>query len=146
MQKLILSILFLTVITTFSFGQSLDSVKLADNEIPAGYTKSEDLLCATPHASSFYSQVDLYASFLGKAVKKDYQSFGKKGDNGSILYFEFDKVFNGQDFLNGLLWGKSSKPTRSEPDEYYAKGNILVVWSFSLKSEIKNSSKEKVLR
>lgn len=111
-----------------------------------GYTESDKMLCVTPHASSFYSQTGLYETFLGKIKSKQFQSLEKKGDKGSILYFEFEKEFTGQGFLNGLLWGEGKKPTKSEPDEYYTKGNILVIWSFDLKSEIKKVSKEKVIR
>ncbi|HVY74179.1 MAG TPA: hypothetical protein VG890_05075 [Puia sp.] len=114
------------------------------SEVPSGYTKSNDLLCVTPHASSFYTQTDLYEAFLGKVTRKEFQSFSKKGDEGSILYFEFEKEFSGQSFLDGLLWGQGSKPTKSEPDEYYAKGNMLIIWSFNLKSELKKISKAKV--
>ncbi len=116
---------------------------LSDAEIPIGYKQSKELLCRTPHAYSFYEQTDLY-SFLGNVVKKDFQSFDKKGDKGSILYFQFDKDFNGQDFLNGLLYGNGSKPTKSEPDEYFAKGTILIIWSFLIDSQIKKISKDKV--
>jgi len=142
LMKTLLTILFALFIS-FSFGQPIDSLKLTDSEIPTGYSKSDKLLCVTPHASSFYTQTDLYESFLGKVTKKEFQSFEKKGDKGSILYFEFEKEFNGQMFLEGLLWGRDSKPTKSEPDEYFAKGNILVIWSFNLKSEIKQVSKTK---
>lgn len=145
LRKLILAT-FVAITSVFSFGQNIDSLKLNDNEIPSDYSKSNELLCMTPHAYSFYIQTDIYETFLGKVTKKEFQSFGKKGDKGSILYFEFEKEFNGQGFLDGLLWGQDLKPTKSEPDEYYAKGNILVIWSFSLKSELKKTSKIKIMR
>jgi hypothetical protein len=125
-------------------GQNLDSLKLTESEIPAGYTKSNELLCKTPHSLSLYQQMDMFESFLGKLDHKDFQSFDKKGDSGSILYFQFQKEFTGQGFLDGLLWGSDNKPSKSEPDEYYVKGNILVVWSFNYKSTLKSISKEKV--
>ncbi|HET7000743.1 MAG TPA: hypothetical protein VFI33_05530, partial [Puia sp.] len=124
--------------------QSIDSLKLTDSEIPAGYTKSNELLCKTPHALSLYQQMDMYESLLGKVEKKDFQSFAKKGDSGSILYFQFQNDFTGQGFLDGLFWGSDGKPSKSEPDEYFAKGNILVVWSFNFKSDLKSISKDKV--
>jgi len=131
-------------ISHFSLGQSIDSLKLQDTEIPSGYTKADKLLCLTPHACSFYEQTDLYASIVGKVTKKEFQSFEKKGDKGSILYFEFEKEFTADGFLAGLLWGQNSKPTKSEPDDYYFKGKILVIWGFNLKSDIKQVSKTKV--
>ena len=136
----------LALVTRLLFGQTIDSLKLIDTEIPTGYSKSNKLLCVTLHASSFYDQTDIYETFLGKVTKKEFQSFEKKGDKGSILYFEFEKEFNGQGFLNGLLWGQGTKPTKSEPDEYCAKGKILIIWSFNLKSELKQISKTKVTK
>ena len=141
----IVSIILLFAIPILSFGQ-IDSLKLTEGEIPSGYQSAKELLCVTPHASSFYDQTDIYGSLIGKVTKKEFQSFSKKGDKGSILYFEFEKEFKAQAFLNGLLWGSSSGPTKSEPDEYYAKGKILVIWSFNLKSELKAISKAKVMR
>ena len=142
-MKTIFTILFVTI-AGLLFGQTIDSLKLKDTEIPVGYSKSNKLLCVTPHADSFYNQTDLYETFLGKVTKKEFQSFNKKGDKGSILYFEFEEEFKGQTFLNGLLWGQESEPTKSEPDEYFVKGNILIIWSFNLKSELKQISKTKV--
>jgi hypothetical protein len=144
-RRFLVAVLF-TGITGIALGQPLDSLKLDDKEVPDGYSKSDELLCVTPHAYSFYTQTDLYETFLGKLTKKEFQSFGKKGDKGSILYFEFEKEFKGQDFLNGLLWGGGTKPSMSEPDEYYSKGNILIVWSFNLKSELKEISRTKVMK
>ena len=144
MNKKVLFTLLLVHIVGNSFAQTIDSLKLIDSDIPSGYSKSDKMICVTPHGCSFYSQTDLYEAFFGKVTKKEFQSFEKKGDKGSILYFVFEKEFNGQSFLNGLLWGEPLKPTKSEPEEYYAKGNILVIWSFNLKSELKQISKTKV--
>jgi hypothetical protein len=144
-KKILFTALFIFV-SALSFGQTIDSLKLNDTEIPAGYSKSTEMLCVTPHACSFYNQTDLYETFLGKITKKEFQSFDKKGDIGTILYFEFDKDFKGQSFLGALLWGQGKKPTKSEPDDYYAKGNILIIWSFNLKSELKQISKAKVTK
>ena len=135
-----------TAIVSLAFGQTLDSLKLNDPELPQEYSKSNRLLCVTPHASSFYDQTDLYESLLGKVRRKEFQSFEKKGDKGSILYFEFENDFTGQSFLNGLLWGQDTKPSKSKPDEYYAKGKFLILWSFNLKSELKQISKAKVTK
>lgn len=142
--------LFLThiliLIVAFSFAQSLDSLMLTDSELPAGYSKSDKILCVTPHGYSFYSTTDAYESMIGKVIQKQFQSFEKKGDKGSILYFEFEKEFDKQNFLEPLLWGEKTKPTKSEPEEYYSKGRFLVIWSFNLKSELKEVSKVKVMR
>lgn len=143
-MKIFLYSLLLVCTSHFAAAQSIDSLMLKDAEVPAGYSKSDKLICVTPHASSLFDQMDLYESFFGKVTKKSFQSFYKKGDKGSILYFEFDNEFKAQSFLNGLLWGKESKPTRSEPDEYYSKGNILIIWSFNQTSELKLASQTKV--
>lgn len=134
------------IASIFSFGQTIDSFKLTDSEIPKGYSKTDKLICKTVHAQSFYDQSDLYSPLVGTVVRKDFQSFEKKGDKGSILYFEFDKDFKGESFLQGLLWGKSGKQTKQEPDEYSIKGRFLVIWSFNLDSEIKKISKDKVTK
>lgn len=146
MTKKLFFTIVLALVTGLSFAQTIDSLKLSDTEVPTGYLKSNKLLCVTSHASSFYDQTDLYETFLGKVTKKEFQSFEKKGDKGSILYFEFENEFKGQGFLNGLLWGQDTKPTKSEPDEYYAKGKILIIWSFNLKSELKQISKSKIIK
>jgi hypothetical protein len=127
-----------------SFGQAIDSLKLADSEIPAEYSKSNEMFCVTPHACSLYNQSDLFETFIGKVVKKEFQSFSAKGDKGTIIYFQFEKEFKGQSFLEPLLWGEGKKPSKSEPDDYYAKGNILILWSFNIKSDLKKISKAKV--
>jgi hypothetical protein len=137
-------IIFLLFTFNYVRSQSIDSLKLTDTEIPAGYKKSDELLCKTPHSSSLYDQVNMYESILGKVERKDFQSFDKKGDSGSILYFQFQKDFIAQAFLDGLFWGSDGKPSKSEPDEYFVKGNILVVWSFNLKSTLKSISQKKV--
>ena len=58
----------LALVTRLSFGQTIDSLKLIDTEIPTGYSKSNKLLCVTLHASSFYDQTDIYETFLGKVT------------------------------------------------------------------------------
>lgn len=145
MKKLLCIVLLILGFQVYSFSQAIDSLKLKKGEIPEGYSESSKLLCKTVHACSFYEQIDLYVSFLGELVKKDFQSFAKKGDNGSILYFEFEKEFTGQAFLEGLLWGGSGKPSKQKSDEYFVKGKILIIWSFNLDNDLKKISKEKVI-
>ena len=144
--KSLLCIVCFVVASSILHAQSIDSLQLNANEIPAGYSSVNKLQCVTPHAASFYNQTDWYQGLIGKVVKKSFQSFSKKGDNGSILYVEFEDEFKAQAFLNGLLWGGEQKPTKSEPDDYYARGKILVIWSFKINSELKTLSMEKVKR
>ena len=75
-SKILFTILSTSIIG-FSFGQTIDSLKLNDIETPVGYLKSNELLCVTPHANSFYEQTDLYETFLGKVTKKEFQSLKK---------------------------------------------------------------------
>jgi hypothetical protein len=66
-----------------------------------------------------------------------------KDDKGAIYSYEFENNFTQEGFLEGLLWGEK-KPTKAHPEEYFVKDNILVIWSFSDKSELKKISKDKI--
>ncbi len=127
-----------------SFGQMIDVLKLDDNEVPEGYSKADKLQCVTLNTGAIYEKPELYEKSLGKITKKYFQSFSKRRDKGTILYFEFDKDFSGQDYLEGLLWGSGTKPNEYYPEDYYAKGNILVIWSFKQGSLLAKASMAKV--
>lgn len=88
----------------------------------------------------------MYEMFIGKIKKKEIQNFESKNDRGSIMYFEFDKEFKGAGFLDGLLWGQPMKPTKEHPEQFFTKGNFLVIWSFHKGSAIEKISEEKVKR
>ena len=60
------------------------------------------------------------------------------------MYFEFEDGFKGDSFLGGLLLG-GDKPTKEHPEEYYAKGNFLLIWSFKKGSLVTETSKDKIL-
>ncbi len=142
LKKLVLCVFILSV-TTVAFSQNIDSLKLTGNEVPTGYMQADELMYVTPEIRQFYEQPDIYESFLGKVKKKEFQSFHKKGDEGSVLYFEFETEFKGQMFLMGFLDAEKEK-TKKDDSEYYAKGNILVIWNFKLHSELKKVSMAKV--
>lgn len=144
MIKTFLLSLFLFSAADSLVAQQLDSLKLSPTEIPEGYQETSKREYKTPHAVSFYQQVELYESFVGKLKKKDMQSFNKKGDKGTIFYFEFESDFEGAAFLDGLLWGQEGKATARKPEEYFAIGRFLVIWSFDLKSELKEVSRRKI--
>lgn len=59
------------------------------------------------------------------------------------MYFEFEDEFKGESFLGGLLWG-GNKPTKQYPEEYIAKENFLIIWSFKKGSIITKASKDKI--
>lgn len=102
------------------------------------------MLYKSIQAATFYQQTDLYESFIGKVRSKAFQSFESKGDKGGIYYYEFEKNFEQKRFLEGLLWG-GDRPTKAHPEEYFVKDNILVIWSFADKSELKKISKDKIM-
>jgi len=128
----------------FSYGQKLDNLKLDANEMPIGYVKSDSLISISSKATSFYEQASLYSAYIGYVKSKSFQSFEAKADKGTIFYFEFEKDFQGKDFLSGLLWGDKGKPTKEYLDELYVKNNVVVIWSFNRESQVKNKSIEKI--
>ena len=144
MTKL-LTILFAAFLLTIqSNGQSIDSLKLSDKEIPEGYTLTKSNNCISIQACTFYGNPEMYGALIGKLKSKQIQNFDSKKDKGSIMYFEFEDSFNGEGFLGGLLWG-GDKPTQEHPEEYYAKGNILIIWSFKKGSIVTKTSRDKII-
>jgi hypothetical protein len=123
--------------------QVFEKYKLLPAEIPAKYKASEEMLYKSIQPEIFYDNPDLYQGILGKVKSKDFQSFDGKGDQGTVLFFEYEDKVKGEGFLEGLLWG-GSKPTKEHPEEYLIKDNILIIWSFEKKSEIKNISRQKI--
>ena len=139
-----LTILFITFLSTIeSNGQSIDSLKLFDKEIPEGYSLTKENNCISIQACTFYENPEMYEALIGKLKSKQIQNFDSKKDKGSIMYFEFEDGFKGEGFLGPLLWG-GDKPTKEHPEEYYAKGNFLIIWSFKKGSVIAKTSKDKI--
>ena len=139
-----LTILFITFLSAIkSNGQSIDSLKLSEKEIPEGYSLTKENNCISIQACTFYDNLEMYESIIGKLKSKQIQNFDNKKDKGSIMYFEFEDGFKGDGFLGGLLWG-GNKPTKEHPEEYYAKGNFLIIWSFKKGSVLTKTSKEKI--
>lgn len=125
------------------WAQAFEKLKLSDSDVPPPYRKSEELHCKSIQSKIFYENPDLYQSILGTLKSKDFQSFESTEDEGTILFFEYEEKVNGNEFLSGLLWG-GNKPTKEHPEEYLIKDNILIIWSFARKSEIKDISKQKI--
>ena len=130
--------------TTNLFSQTLTDLKLKPKEIPKSYTLSDGNICITPQACTFYNDIETYANIVGTLKSKSIQSFKSKGDRGSIMYFEFEHVFKGDRFLQGLLWGKNGQPSDEHPEEYLAKGKFLIIWSFRPDSPVKEKSETKI--
>jgi len=139
-----LTILFITFLSTIeSNGQSIDSLKLSDKEIPEGYSLTKENNCISIQACTFYENPEMYEALIGKLISKQIQNFDSKKDKGAIMYFEFENGFKGEGFLGPLLWG-GDKPTKEHPEEYYAKGNFLIIWSFKKGSVITKTAKDKI--
>jgi hypothetical protein len=136
---LVISILSFSVVS----GQVFEKYKLLPAEIPEKYRMSEKMLCKSIQPKIFYDNPDLYQGILGTVKSKDFQSFDSKDDQGTALFFEYENRVEGEGFLEGLLWG-GSKPTKEHPEEYLIKDNILIIWSFTKKSEVKNISRQKI--
>jgi len=143
MPKFLTFLLIAFLITIQSKGQSIDSLKLLVKEIPEGYTLTKDNNCISIQACTFYDNPEMYGALIGKIKSKQIQNFDSKKDKGSIMYLEFEDEFKGDGFLGSLLWG-GDKPTKEHPEEYYAKGNILVIWSFKKGSIVTKASRDKI--
>ncbi len=133
-------VFFLTAKTS---GQNIDSLLLTGKEIPESYSFTTNSNCISIQACTFYSEPGMYEMLFGKLKAKKIQNFDNKKDKGAIMYFEFEEAFKGEGFLGGLLWG-GNKPTKEHPEEYYAKGNFLVIWSFKKGSILAQISKDKI--
>lgn len=144
MKKSIVPFTILFLISSNLFSQSLDKFKITNEELPKEYTLTEETQCQAIQACLFYKQTNIYSSFLGKVKSKEIQNFENKNDSGSIMYFEFEKDFEGEGFLKGLLWGKSNEPTKAHPEEIIVKGKFLIVYSFKKESDLKKLSQDKI--
>ncbi len=139
------NILFLFAIL-YSFNtsaQTFEKIKLAENEIPAEYKLTNESQCISIQACTFYESPDMYEALIGKLKSKDIQNFENNKDSGSIMYFEFERKFEMESFLKGLLWG-GNKATREHPEQIFVKDKILIIYSFPLKSSLVEVSKKKV--
>jgi hypothetical protein len=144
-MKTRLTLIVICFVTTCCWSQTFDRLKLVDDEIPKEYKTTEEILSKAVQPKIFYDNPGLYENILGTVKSKDYQSFQSKDDEGTVFFFEYESKVDGEGFLEGLLWG-GSKPTKEHPEEYLIKDNILIIWSFVKKSEIRNLSRKKIKR
>lgn len=138
-----LSVLFLLLATNL-FSQTISDLKLKSKEVPKGYTLSDGNNCVSVQACTFYNDIETYSNIVGIVKSKAMQSFKSRPDSGSIMYFEFEHVFKGERFLQGLLWGKDGQPTDEHPEEYLVKGKFLIIWSFHPDSPVREKSEAKI--
>lgn len=106
MKKILTILLFCSI----SYGQDFDKLKLKQEELPNGYSFTNELNCMSIQACDFYNSTTMYSSLVGKVKQKTIQSFDGKSDDGVIMYFEYENKFEGEGFLKGLLWGQSDNP------------------------------------
>jgi len=141
-----ITVLILTAIfgfTTVNSGITIDKLKLEVSELPEGYKFTDELICQAIQPELFYENPNIYAVMIGEVKNKSFQAFTNGKDEGSILYFEYEKEFEQTGFLSGLLWG-GNKPSKVHPEEFMIKGNVLIIWSTVKKSPIKEISKKKI--
>ncbi|WP_163409737.1 hypothetical protein [Flavobacterium ajazii] len=141
--KISLSVVLL-LFTANLFSQTIADLKLKAKEIPKSYTLSDGNNCVSVQACTFYNDIETYSNIVGTVKSKAMQSFKSNADRGSIMYFEFDHVFKGDRFLQGLLWGKNGQPSDEHPEEYLVKGKFLIIWSFRPDSPVKEKSETKI--
>ena len=144
MTKLFTVFTFSLLLAIKTNAQSIDSLLLTSKEIPDGYSLTNTNNCISIQACTLYQDPEMYGALIGKLKAKRIQNFDSKKDKGAVMYFEFDGGFKGAGFLDGLLWG-ADKPTKEHPEEYYSKGNFLIIWSFKKGSVITKTSKEKIM-
>jgi hypothetical protein len=145
MSKILILLTFISLFTARLNGQSMDSLKLVGKEIPENYALTTKNNCLSIQACMLYDNPEMYEMLIGKLKSKQVQNFDNKKDKGCIMYFEFEDGFKGEGFLGGLLWG-GDKPTKEHPEEYYAKGKFLIIWSFKKGSLMTKTSKEKITK
>ncbi|PKB16297.1 hypothetical protein [Flavobacterium sp. 5] len=138
--------LLFVLIILYSFGasaQSFDKIKLTESEIPAGYKLTDEDQCISIQACTFYDSPEMYGFLIGKVKSKEVQNFVNNKNSGSIMYFEFEKKFEQEGFLQGLFWG-GKKATKEHPEQILVKDKIVIVYSFPLENDLIKVSQKKV--
>ena len=141
------SLILLNLLTVFSiniFAQKVEKLILLENEIPNEYKIVESNKCKSIQSTLLFKNPEMYEMLYGKIVSKKIQNFENSKDSGSVLYLEFEKKFESESFIKGLIWGGSKNPTEKNPEEIMVKNNILVIWSFNKISKLKEISKKKI--
>ena len=140
-------LLFIGSLLMFSmniFSQKIEKIKLTKLEIPKEYKLTENSQCKSIQANLLFKNPEMYQMIYGKIKSKEIQNFESSQDSGSILYLEFEKDFESENFIKGLIWGKSKKPTDGNPEEIFVKKNTVIIWSFEKESVLKELSKKKI--
>lgn len=144
MKKYFILLNFLIVFSINIVAQNTEKIVLLENEIPKEYKITENNQCKSIQATLLFKTPEMYEMIYGKIKSKKVQNFENPKDSGSVLYVEFEKKFESESFIRGLIWGESKNPTKKNPEEIMVKNNILVIWSFDKNSRLKEISKKKV--
>ncbi|MDB5033593.1 MAG: hypothetical protein JWQ98_834 [Chlorobi bacterium] len=131
--------------TTDSTGthQVIDSLKLAEKDLMAGYTFSEKSHIRSFQANTYYESPGTFSRITGLIEQKASQSIdGPDGDNGTVLFLRFRGPFKGDGFIQGLIWGNGDGPTAENPEEILIKDDMLVIISFKKGSAMGGNIKE----
>ncbi|RZJ65425.1 MAG: hypothetical protein EOO50_13970 [Flavobacterium sp.] len=138
------TLFFFSLIFCFTLSaQGFEKIKLFESEIPSGYKLTNTMQCISIQACTFYKNPEMYSAIIGKLKSKDVQNFENKKDGGSIMYFEFEKNFEMESFLQSLLWG-GKKATKEHPEQILIKDKIVIIYCFPLESNLAEISKKKV--
>ena len=140
-------LLFIGSLLMFSmniFSQKIEKIKLTELEIPKEYKLTENSQCKSIQANLLFKNPEMYEMIYGKIKSKEIQNFKSSQDSGSILYLKFENDFENENFIKGLIWGKSKKPTNGNPEEIFIKKNTVIIWSFEKESVLKELSKKKI--
>ncbi|MEP7220708.1 MAG: hypothetical protein ABI876_17410 [Bacteroidota bacterium] len=125
----------------------IDSLKLTEKDLVAGYTFSEKSHIRSFQANTYYESPGTFSRITGLIEQKSSQSIeGPNGDNGTILFLRFRGPFNGDGFIQGLIWGNGDGPTAENPEEILIKDDMLVIISFNKGSTMGGKIKEIIKR
>lgn len=127
---------------------TIDQVKLAQDELPAGWSFTDGIHCTTPAARAFYEAPD-QKGLLPKPVATAAQSVLRKdGKPGTFLFLQYAEPVPrvALTMLAGLLWDKDGAPSAAHPEEILTFDRFLVLVCFDLDSPEGKWFKERLQR
>lgn len=117
---------------------SIDRLKLAKADLPAGYELGSEIRTISMQPVTFYNAPD-QMGMLPKPVKKCHQELRFNGETrGTLMMFQYrnaDEPARIEGFLKGLLWGDPTGPAAQHPEELYIAGNVVFIFCFGYQSE-----------
>jgi hypothetical protein len=126
---------------------AFDSLQLRPADLPKGHALATTDYTRSIQAASLYDDAAMYAPLIGNVAQKSRQSIdGSDMENGTILYFRFDKRLADHAFIDALIWGEDGKPTDEHPEEILVKDNVIVILSFAKGSDVGKQMKELMMK